>query len=155
MVAALALAALVAIGLQAAAAATPSFGAKSDFATGVFPVSVAAADFDRDGAPDLAVANAGVNTVSVLLGDGAGGFGAKSDFAAGGGFSVAAADFDRDGAPDLAVANELADTISVLLNGVNTAPVANADAYSTDEDTALTVAAPGVSATTPTRRTIR
>src|SRR5207249_7806342 len=35
-------------------------------------------------------------------------------------------------------------TVNVTVNAVNDAPVANNDSYSTNEDTALTVAAPGV-----------
>ena len=44
---------------------------------------MAIGDVNGDGKPDLAVANYGSNTVSVLLGNGAGGFGAKTDFATG------------------------------------------------------------------------
>jgi hypothetical protein len=63
----------------------------------------------------LAVACVGV-TVSVLLGDGTGGFGAKTDFAASfSPYSVAIADLSGDGKPDLAVANYGANTVSVLL----------------------------------------
>ena len=40
-------------------------------------------DFNGDGNPDLAVANVDSDNVSVLLGDGSGGFGAKTDFATG------------------------------------------------------------------------
>src|SRR5262245_9743564 len=84
------------------------FGPRTDFATGSFPVSVAAADFDGwgFGYPDLAVANTGSNTVSVLFADGMGGFGPKSDWPTGDQpNSVVSADFNRDGAQDLAVAN--------------------------------------------------
>jgi FG-GAP-like repeat len=44
-----------------------SFQAKTDNATGSGPYSVAAADLNRDGTPDLALANWGAGTVSVLL----------------------------------------------------------------------------------------
>ncbi len=45
---------------------TSSFATKVDFATGVRPYSVAIGDLDGDGRPDLATANAGISTVSVL-----------------------------------------------------------------------------------------
>ena len=45
-----------------------TFRPKTDYATGLEPFSVAIGDLNRDGKPDLAVANAGANTVSVLLG---------------------------------------------------------------------------------------
>src|SRR5712691_4263142 len=47
-----------------------SFIARRDFATGANPVSVAVGDFNGDGHPDLATANSGGNTVSILLGQG-------------------------------------------------------------------------------------
>ncbi len=47
-------------------ASTVSFAAKTDFATGDSPRSVAIGDLDGDGKPDLAVACAGENAVSVL-----------------------------------------------------------------------------------------
>src|SRR5262245_50439240 len=84
-----------------------------EFATGGSPVAVAVGDFNGDRRPDLAAANqftaAGPSepsTVSVLLGDGSGGFAPAVSFAAGiGSASVAVADFNGDGKPDLAVAN--------------------------------------------------
>ena len=85
---------------------TPAAG--SPVAAGSSPLSVAAADLNGDGKPDLAVANNGSNDVSFLLGDGTGGFApvAGSPVAAGTNpFSVAAADLNADGKPDLAVAN--------------------------------------------------
>jgi hypothetical protein len=102
-----------------------TFGARNDYSTGDFPVSVAIGDLNADGKPDLVVANNGPATVSVLLGNGDGTFGAKSDYPSGSGFpygptSVAIGDLDGDGKPDLAVANS--DTrVSVLLgNGGGT-----------------------------------
>jgi hypothetical protein len=77
---------------------------------------VAIGDVSGDGRPDLAVANYSSSTVSVLLGNGAGGFGAKTDFATGSfPYSVAIGDVSGDGRPDLAVANASASTVSVLL----------------------------------------
>jgi hypothetical protein len=90
-------------------------GARS-FAAGDLPESVAVGDFNRDGTPDLAVANNG-STVSVLLGNGDGSFQAARNFAAGSSpYSVAVGDFNGDGTPDLAVANAgNVGTVSVLL----------------------------------------
>ncbi len=101
-----------------------TFGAKADFTTGKDPRSVAVGDFNRDGKPDLAVANynyqyggGSTGSVSVLLGNGNGAFGAKADFVTGENpTSVVVGDFNGDGKPDLAVANYRSNTISVLLN---------------------------------------
>jgi hypothetical protein len=77
---------------------------------------VAVGDFNGDGVPDLAVANGGSRTVSVLLGRGDGSFAAATNYAAGNyPASVAVGDFNGDGVPDLAVANFGNNTVSVLL----------------------------------------
>ncbi len=90
----------------------------SPFTVGSGPTSVAVADFNGDGVADLAVANSGDNTVSVLLGNGSGGFttASSSPFAVGlGPTSVAVADFNGDGVADLAVANQNSNNVTVLL----------------------------------------
>jgi hypothetical protein len=93
-----------------------TFGAKTDFGTGINPNSVAIADLNADGRRDLAVTNGGANTVSVLLGNGDGTFGAKADFGTGiYPASVAIADLNADGRPDLAVASAQSNAVSVLL----------------------------------------
>jgi len=111
------------------------------------PSSVAVGDFNRDGDPDLAVANRNWNRVTVLLGGPDGSFGSPNNFPTGTlPASVAVADFNADGKPDLTTAHPTTNTVSVLLNTTvtNRAPAAAADAYSTAEDTPLTVAATGV-----------
>ena len=90
----------------------------SPFAAGTSPVSVVVGDFNEDGIQDLAAANFNGNNVTVLLGNGYGGFTAASagPFAAGTGpRSLAVGDFNGDGYPDLAVANQTSSTITVLL----------------------------------------
>ncbi len=50
-----------------AGSATPAFAAQQTFATGSTPRFVAIADYNADGCADLALANSGASTVSVLL----------------------------------------------------------------------------------------
>jgi VCBS repeat-containing protein len=109
--------------------------------------SVAVGDFNRDGDPDLVVAHRSGNRVRVLLGGPGGSFGSPNNFPTGTlPASVAVADFNADSKPDLATAHPTTNTVAVLLNTTvtNRTPTAAADAYSTAEDTRLTVAAPGV-----------
>ncbi len=91
---------------------------KTDFATDLGPVSVATGDFDGDGKADLATANSGSNTVSILLNTGSGDFGAKTDIVVGSQpRAVLTRDFDGDGKLDLAVAvaNSTSNTVEILL----------------------------------------
>jgi VCBS repeat protein len=69
-------------------------------------------DFDRNGWPDVAQANAGANSVSVLLNHN-GTLSRAADIAVGAGpFDLTAGDFSRDGILDLTVANADANSIS-------------------------------------------
>lgn len=105
-------------------AGTPSFASHQTFAVGSFPRSVVAADFNDDGKPDLAVANAssGSPTFSILLnttspGAGTPSFSAAQSYATGDSpTAVATADFNGDGRPDLAFTMTPANTVGVLLN---------------------------------------
>jgi hypothetical protein len=100
---------------------------------GHFAISVAVADVNCDGRPDLVVANcnpsggdscAGVGVVGVLLGNGGGTFQPVATYSSGGNgaWAVAVADVNGDGEPDLVVANsDGSDTVGVLLgNGDGT-----------------------------------
>jgi len=83
---------------------------------GARPVDLLAADFNGDGALDLATANAASNDVSILLGNGMGDFIAAPAAPVGlepG--SLAAADFNGDGKTDLAVANRNSAVLTILL----------------------------------------
>lgn len=69
---------------------------------GSAPLSVVIGDFNRDGKPDLAVANTGSNNISVLLGRGDGTFQPPVNYNLGiAPFSLAVGDFNRDLRPDL------------------------------------------------------
>jgi hypothetical protein len=108
----------------------PSFGGRIDYGVGNGPRELVVADFDRDGDLDIVTADRAANTVSVILGDGAGAFSAPTAFAAGntpGG--IVAGDFNRDGRLDVVVANDAPPTVSTLLGdglGSFAAPIVSA-----------------------------
>ena len=96
---------------------------RADFPTVIYPQSVVAGDFNADGKPDLAVANAqGANTVSVMLDTTVAGsrtttFAPRVDLATGAGpLYLLAGDMNGDGRPDLITANHDASTVSILCN---------------------------------------
>jgi hypothetical protein len=94
----------------------------SPIAIGGFLISVSVGDFNLDGKPDLATANVLLNSVTILLGDGSGGFTqpAGSPVAVGNSpNSVAIADFNQDGKPDMAVANYNSNNLTILLGNGN------------------------------------
>ena len=107
---------LLAAVVGAARAEALNFFPTVNYAVGSAPMSVAVADFNGDGKQDLVTANQVANTVSVLLGNGSGGFGTKADFSTDKDpWSVAVGDFNGDGKQDLTTANWSASTASVLL----------------------------------------
>jgi hypothetical protein len=84
-----------------------------NYGAGVRPNSVAVSDLNADGVLDLAVANTGGNSVSIIMGNSGGTFQAAVNYAGGTSpRSVAVGDFSADGVPDLAVAN--AGGVSIL-----------------------------------------
>jgi hypothetical protein len=96
------------------------FGAATNYIVGTDPSAVVVGDVNNDHRPDLVVSNqtsaAIPGGVSVLLGDGAGSFGAATNYATGvGPRAVVIGDLDRDGKADLAVANYYSHNVSILL----------------------------------------
>lgn len=85
------------------------------------PTSLTTGDFNHDGNLDVAVANTGDNTISILTGNGSGSLAvAGSAITVGRGpEAIRAADFNGDAYSDLTVANYHDGTISILLNNQN------------------------------------
>jgi hypothetical protein len=85
---------------------------------GTGPYSLAVADFNLDGVPDVVTANYKTSTGSVLLGIGDGAFEAPIDAGPTGEacYGVAAGDFNLDGKPDFATANSISNDVTVKLS---------------------------------------
>jgi subtilisin-like proprotein convertase family protein len=100
-----------------------TFSSPNNFTVGASPLSVAVGDFNNDGKKDLAVANFGgffSGTVSILLGNGSGGFGIIRNLrTATQPSAVLIGRFNSDSNDDIAVANFGSDSISVF-NGNGT-----------------------------------
>ena len=99
----------------------------SDFGPG----SIAMADLNGDGIPDLVAANSGADRVLVYLGLGNGQL--ASEAYGGDGFAtgiypvgVSIADLNGDGRPDLIVANERSNDVTILMNNAVTSNLAGA-----------------------------
>ena len=92
-----------------------------------YPSYLTAGDFNGDARPDFAVVDTDV--VSVLLTNGDGSLGTRTDYAALGGFKVIAGDFNADAKADLAVTLPSTNEVAVYMNmgnGTFLAPVAYA-----------------------------
>ena len=99
--------AIAALRLPSSAPASGGFE-RIVISVGKGPGSIAIADVNHDGKPDIIVANTTDETTSVLLGDGKGHFAPApgSPFPCGKGPNdIAVADMNGDGEPDLAIAN--------------------------------------------------
>ncbi|MDP2342491.1 MAG: FG-GAP-like repeat-containing protein [Deltaproteobacteria bacterium] len=100
---------------------SPAFGSRDDFATQSFPGSLAIADVNGDGKPDVSCANNSPNGLAIHINATARSTAAPAydnvDLALGDApFGVVVADFNGDGRPDLAAVNELSDSLSVVFN---------------------------------------
>jgi FG-GAP-like repeat/Bacterial Ig domain len=108
---------LIACFLQSMPAyAQPLAFARAEAASDTGARAVVSADFNRDGWADVAHANVGRNSVTILLNQHGAGLVRAVEVAVGlGPFDLATGDFNRDGIPDLAVANADGNSISILL----------------------------------------
>jgi hypothetical protein len=84
---------------------------------GAVPSPNEGADFNNDGLLDLAIGNTGNDSVTVLLGDGTGGFTSTANYRASAAVrGIAIGDLDGDGDQDIVTANRTGNNVSVLLN---------------------------------------
>ncbi len=114
-----------------------------------YPMAVEAADVDSDGKLDLVTATVVTNTVSVLPGDGLGGFSAPINYAAElAPNAIAVGDLNGDGAPDIVDANQNSDSLSVFLGqaGRFGAALASAGDLNGDGFSDIAVGAPSFNA---------
>jgi hypothetical protein len=96
------------------------FQTGKQFAVGVIPAAIAWGDINGDGKQDLAVANLGSNSVSILLGNGDGTFQTKKNTGTvPSPIGVGLADFNGDGKLDLVTVQNGGSTVQVLLGKGN------------------------------------
>lgn len=85
------------------------------FDVGDTPIGLTAGDLDNDGILDLAVVNAIGDTMTLLFGDGTGGFAPGIDYGGlDGPIAITSSDFDADGVLDLAIASVVSGELSVF-----------------------------------------
>ncbi len=85
--------------------------------TGALPSPNDAADFNNDGFIDIATGNFTGNNITILLGNGNGTFGTRTDVPLGGSArGVAARDYDGDGDQDIAISVPGMDRFAIMIN---------------------------------------
>src|SRR6266478_1183948 len=104
------------LALCATKASAVDFASPKSYPVGISPAAIAIADFNGDGKLDIAVANSGSASVSILLGNGDGTFRAPvqilaSQFP----ISVAVGDFNTDQKLDVVIGDQRVETLDVIL----------------------------------------
>ena len=89
-----------------------SFSASTEYAVAPFPRTLAVADVDQNGQPDLVV---GGSRETILFNAGKGRFDSREDFGSGA-LSMAVGDLDGDRFPDIAVVDQMPDAAVRYLN---------------------------------------
>jgi hypothetical protein len=103
-----------------------TFATQAVYPAGGSPTSIAVADYNIDGLPDMAVSAESDNSVSLLLNLGSGTFGPNFELPVGTSpVSIVTADFNADGRPDVALANNGSNTVSVVLDSSNFSPTSS------------------------------
>jgi hypothetical protein len=98
------------------------FSTGPQLATGLTPAAIAVGDYNGDGLADLAIANRGGGSATILLQVAGGSFSSEAAVPVGADpVGIVAADFDGNGRADLALPNYTRGTVSVFLrDGQNT-----------------------------------
>jgi type II secretory pathway component GspD/PulD (secretin) len=121
---------------------TNTFPVQTDIIVGTKPLSVVTADFNTDGDPDLAVANEGSDSVSILLGRGTrtNPFSTRTDLTLATGSQPSAllpGDFNGDGHADLAIADTGTGAVTILFGAGDGTFAAHVDFSTASQPSAL------------------
>jgi hypothetical protein len=107
---------------------TGAFTVRTDYAVGIYPVSVAVADVDGDGDKDVLYTRYTSNVVGVMKNNGNGSFAASTEYSGSTTtMTVTTADVDGDGDVDILAGNFGTSTLSVMKNNGNGTFAARSD----------------------------
>ena len=125
------------------ASSTLTFGTRQDFNVALAPRSIAIADINGDGRPDLAAPGSTESMLSILMNSTSPGatvpsFSGRHDFSLGlnaFAYSAEFGDFNGDGKPDLAISDNAQNSLTLLIN--TTVPGAATPTFAARQDTDL------------------